>query len=62
LVVQRKCKDYGRYRVLVERKGDLRYRPFIARASATVLAAVPDLPPAQRKLGELLRAALGDAA
>jgi aminoglycoside/choline kinase family phosphotransferase len=58
LVVQRKCKDYGRYRVLVERKGDLRYRPYIARAAASVLGALPALPPAQRKLAEILREAL----
>ena len=61
LVVQRKCKDYGRYRVLVERKGDLRYRPFIGRAVAAVIGAIPRLPPGQKKLGELLRQALGEA-
>ena len=58
LVVQRKCKDYGRYRVLVERKGDLRYRPYIARATASVLGALPALPPGQRRLAEILREAL----
>ncbi|HTO53509.1 MAG TPA: phosphotransferase [Myxococcota bacterium] len=62
LVVQRKCKDYGRYRVLVERKGDHRYRPFIARAAEAVLEAVPKLPPAQRRLGEQLRQALAETA
>jgi N-acetylmuramate 1-kinase len=61
LVVQRKCKDYGRYRVLVERRGDLRYRPFIARAAASVLEAIPVLPAAQRRLGEILGEALGEA-
>jgi aminoglycoside/choline kinase family phosphotransferase len=60
LVVQRKCKDYGRYRMVVERKGDLRYRPFIARAAHSVLGALPDLPPAQRRLGEILREALAE--
>jgi hypothetical protein len=58
LVVQRKCKDYGRYRVLVERKGDLRYRPYIARATASVLGALAALPPAQHRLAEILREAL----
>lgn len=58
LVVQRKCKDYGRYRLLVERKGDPRYRPFIARAAAAVLGALPALPPGQRRLAELLDTAL----
>jgi hypothetical protein len=58
LVVQRKCKDYGRYRMVVERKGDSRYRPFIARAAASVLGALPALPPEQRRLAELLHDAL----
>ncbi|HTO05743.1 MAG TPA: phosphotransferase [Myxococcota bacterium] len=58
LVVQRKCKDYGRYRVLVERKGDLRYQPYIARAAASVQGALPALPPAQRRLAEILREAV----
>jgi N-acetylmuramate 1-kinase len=58
LVVQRKCKDYGRYRVLVEKKGDLRYEPYIARAKASVLGALPALPPAQGGLAEILREAL----
>jgi hypothetical protein len=62
LVVQRKCKDYGRYRLLVERKGDLRYRPFIARAVASVLEVLPALPTAQLRLGELLRAAFAEVA
>jgi hypothetical protein len=62
LVVQRKCKDYGRYRLLVERKGDLRYRPFIARAAASVLGALPVLPREQRRLAELLHGALRESA
>src|SRR5262245_125158 len=56
MVVQRKCKDFGRYRMLVERKGDLRYRPYVARARASVLGALPGLPPGQRRLAELLPA------
>ena len=62
LVVQRKCKDYGRYRMVVERKGDVRYRPFIGRAAAAVIEALPALPPAQQRLGELLRAAFAEVA
>ncbi len=62
LVVQRKCKDYGRYRLLVEQKGDLRYRPYIARAAASVRGALPALPPAQRRLAEILRDALPESA
>ncbi|HKC52694.1 MAG TPA: phosphotransferase [Myxococcota bacterium] len=61
LVVQRKCKDYGRYRMLVERKGELHYRPFIARAAAAVLGALPELPAEQRRLAELLDEALRGA-
>jgi N-acetylmuramate 1-kinase len=61
LVVQRKCKDYGRYRRIVERKGDLRYRPFIARAASAALEVLPALPAAQRRLAELLRAAFSEA-
>jgi len=60
LVVQRKCKDFGRYRLLVERRGDLRYRPYIARARASVLGALPALPPVLRRLAELLPAALAE--
>lgn len=62
LVVQRKCKDYGRYRMVVERKGDLRYRPYFARAVASVRGALAALPPAQRRLAEILREALPEAA
>ncbi|MFI5314903.1 MAG: aminoglycoside phosphotransferase family protein [Myxococcota bacterium] len=60
LVVQRKCKDYGRYRMIVERKGDLRYQPFIARAARSVLEVLPALPPAHAQLGALLRQALAE--
>jgi hypothetical protein len=58
LTVQRKCKDYGRYRLLVERRGELHYRPFIARAVAAVLGALPALPPEQQRLADLLQSAL----
>ena len=61
LVVQRKCKDYGRYRLQVERKHDARYRPFIARAAGAVLAALPALPPAQARLAGILRHALAES-
>jgi hypothetical protein len=58
LVVQRKCKDLGRYLLLVNQKGDTRYAPFVARAREAVLGACDSLPAAQQPLGELLRAAL----
>jgi len=60
LVVQRKCKDYGRYRRMVEDRGDERYRPFIARAAQAVLSFLPSLPPAQSRLAEILRRALAE--
>jgi N-acetylmuramate 1-kinase len=60
VVVQRKCKDYGRYRLMVERKGDARYRPFIARAAAAVRSVLRDLPPAQARLAALLDRALSE--
>lgn len=58
LVVQRKCKDYGRYRFVTKVKGDMRYTPFIARARAAVLEALPRLPTRQHRLAEILREAL----
>lgn len=58
LVVQRKCKDYGRFRYVTEVKRDVRYAPFIATARAAVLGALPRLPEAQRPLAALLREAL----
>ena len=62
LVVQRKCKDYGRFRFVTKVKGDMRYTPFIARARAAVRDALPRLPARQHRLAEILREALaGDA-
>ncbi len=58
LTVQRKCKDYGRFRYVTEVKHDVRYGPFIERARTVVLGALPRLPEAQRPLAELLREAL----
>ena len=58
LVVQRKCKDYGRFRFVTQVKHDARYAPFIARARAAVLDALPRLPSGQRRLVEILSEAL----
>jgi hypothetical protein len=58
LVVQRKCKDYGRFRLLTQVKHDARYAPFIAPARAAVLAVLPRLPSGQRRLAEILADAL----
>jgi hypothetical protein len=61
VVVQRKCKDYGRYRLMVEKKGDMRYRPYLARAQASVRSVLADLPPEQRRLAELLEVAFAES-
>ncbi len=58
LLVQRKCKDYGRFRFITQVKGDMRYTPFIARARAAVLEALPRLPAGQRRLAQILEQAL----
>ena len=58
LVVQRKCKDYGRFRFVTQVKHDARYTPFIARARAAVLSELPRLPARQRRLAEILADAL----
>jgi aminoglycoside/choline kinase family phosphotransferase len=62
LVVQRKCKDYGRYRYMCEAKGEVRYAPFIARAAASVRGVLAGLPPAQAPLADILREALVEGA
>jgi aminoglycoside/choline kinase family phosphotransferase len=59
LVVQRKCKDYGRFRFVTQVKHDTRYAPFVARAKSAVLGALPGLPARQRRLAEILSEALG---
>jgi len=60
LVVQRKCKDYGRFRFVTRVKRDARYLPFIARARAAVLDSLPRLPAGQRRLAEILAEALAE--
>jgi aminoglycoside/choline kinase family phosphotransferase len=57
LTVQRKCKDFSRYRFLVYEKRDLRFAPFESRARDAVLGALADLPPGLRGLAAPLRAA-----
>ena len=59
LVVQRKCKDYGRFRFVTEVKHDERYAPFAARARAAVLGTLSGLPARQQRLAEILADALG---
>lgn len=62
LTVQRKCKDYGRFRFVTQVKHDARYAAFVERAREAVLEALPRLPARQRGLAELLTEALGRAA
>jgi hypothetical protein len=44
LVVQRKCKDFGRYRYLTEVRGDARFAPYRARARDSILAVLDAAP------------------
>ena len=60
LTVQRKCKDFSRYRFSVYEKGDLRYAPFESRAREAVLGALEDLPTDLRELDPLLRRAFAE--
>jgi aminoglycoside/choline kinase family phosphotransferase len=60
LVVQRKCKDLGRYCFLVEEKGDRRYAPYRERARRSVLWGAQALAPGLRPLGRALEEALGE--
>jgi aminoglycoside/choline kinase family phosphotransferase len=60
LVVQRKCKDLGRYRFVSEHKGDARYAPYVPRARAAVLGALGDLPAELGETGAILREALAE--
>ena len=61
LIVQRKCKDFGRYRFVVEHKGDERYAPYLERARSSVGEALDQLPSQLAATRESLRAALGVA-
>jgi aminoglycoside/choline kinase family phosphotransferase len=58
LVVQRKCKDLGRYRFVSEQKGDVRYAPYVPRARDAVLGALAGLPKALDDVRALLLEAL----
>jgi aminoglycoside/choline kinase family phosphotransferase len=60
LVVQRKCKDLGRYRYVSEHKGDTRYAAYVPRARAAVLGALGGLPDALHDVRVLLAEALAE--
>jgi aminoglycoside/choline kinase family phosphotransferase len=62
LIVQRKCKDFARFRHLVAR-GELRFEPYEERARQAVLEALPGAAaPLTDALPALRRALEGDAA
>ncbi len=54
LVVQRKCKDFARFRYLTRVKHDTRFAPYETAARLAVLSALPSLPAGLRPLGETL--------
>jgi aminoglycoside/choline kinase family phosphotransferase len=56
LVIQRKCKDLGRFKYLAHQKHDLRFSPYAASAAAAIRSALPALPAGLEALG----ARLGD--
>lgn len=58
VVVQRKCKDLGRYRYVSEHKGDTRYAAYVPRAREAVLGALPGLPKALSNVRDVLYEAL----
>ncbi len=54
VALQRKLKDFGRFRLLVEVRGDRRYEPATRSAQASLLEILPALPEAQRALARTL--------
>jgi aminoglycoside/choline kinase family phosphotransferase len=62
LTVQRKAKDYGRFRYVSQVKGDTRFAGYQGAARAAVLGALPELPRQLGALREALAAALAGGA
>ena len=60
LVVQRKCKDFGRFRYMLKRDGEERWKLPLERARSAVLGALPGLPTGFERLAELLSGALSE--
>ena len=54
LAVQRKAKDWSRFRRLVGVQGEARFAPALEHARTAVLEALTQLPPAHRELAELV--------
>ncbi len=61
VVVQRKCKDFARFRYLSRVKEDFRFQPFAAVARRAVLEVLGDLPPPLAGLARVLPEALAEA-
>jgi aminoglycoside/choline kinase family phosphotransferase len=61
LVVQRKCKDFGRFRYMMKREGEARWKLPRERARAAVLGALPGLPAGFEELAQLLSDTLNEA-
>ena len=60
LAVHRKCKDFGRYRFVIESKQDARYATALERARKVVLEQLSGLPPELERLASRLRRELGE--
>lgn len=60
LIVQRKCKDFSRFRYLAHVKGDDRFEPYEGAARAAVAEGLAGLPAGFEPLGDLLPRALAE--
>ncbi len=58
VVLERKLKDFARYRFMATDKGDRRFLPYVEAARASVRAALADLPASLRALARELEPAL----
>ena len=60
LVIQRKCKDFARFRYLARVKHDVRFTRYERSARQAVLSALPSLPAELGVFGQTLAEALGE--
>lgn len=60
LVIQRKCKDFARFRYLARVKHDVRFTHYERSARQAVLSALPSLPAELGGFGQTLAEALGE--
>jgi aminoglycoside/choline kinase family phosphotransferase len=61
LIIQRKCKDFARFRYLARVEHKPRFAPYAASAREAVVSALPELPPGLRAFGASLSDALTEA-